>query len=103
MDKTAKYNIGDVVIHTHHGYRAIIVDIDPLFQASGRHNPQALKHNFSNRNPWYRLLVDESSQMTYVEEPFLTLDECHEQIDNPNIHDYLVSQLDGYRSTISKH
>lgn len=103
MDKKAKYNIGDMVIHTHHGYRAIIVDIDPLFQASGRHNPQILKHAFSTRNPWYRLLVDESCQITYVEEPFLTLDDCHDQIDNPNMNDYLVSKPDGYHSTRRKH
>ncbi|MDP3705748.1 MAG: heat shock protein HspQ [Legionellaceae bacterium] len=74
--KIAKFNIGDVVVHQRQGYRAVIIDIDPLFQASGRYNPQANKRSFSNQNPWYRLLVDESSQETYVEEPLLALDSC---------------------------
>ena len=41
--KVAKFNIGDQVVHQHQGYRGIIIDIDPLFQASGRYNPQAYK------------------------------------------------------------
>ncbi|MDX2346289.1 MAG: heat shock protein HspQ [Legionella sp.] len=74
MNHLAKFNIGDVVLHTQQGYRAVVVDIDPLFQASGRYNPQARQRSFAHQNPWYRLLVDETSQMTYVEEPLLQLD-----------------------------
>jgi heat shock protein HspQ len=74
MSQFAKFNIGDVVLHKQQGYRAIIVDIDPLFQASGRYNPQACQRDFAHKNPWYRLLVDKSSQMTYVEESLLLLD-----------------------------
>ncbi len=103
MDKTAKYNIGDLVVHTHHGYRAVVIDIDPLFLASGRFNPQAPKRDFSTRNPWYRLLVDGSSQTTYVEEPLLILDNSHELIDNPNLYDYLIQQPDGYHSNMRRH
>jgi heat shock protein HspQ len=103
MDKTAKYNIGDLVVHTHHGYRAVVIDIDPLFLASGRFNPQAPKRDFSTRNPWYRLLVDGSSQTTYVEEPLLALDASHDMIDNPNIGDYLIPQSGRYRSNIHRH
>ena len=103
MDKSAKYNVGDLVVHTRQGYRAIVVDVDPLFQASGRYNPQACKRDFSIRNPWYRLLVDGSSQITYVEEPLLTLDSSHRTIDNPNIKDYLSQQHGNYRSNVSRH
>ncbi len=71
MSRLAKFNIGDVVLHKQQGYRAVIVDIDPLFQASGQYNPQAQKRAFAHQNPWYRLLVDKTSQMTYVEEPLL--------------------------------
>ncbi len=74
MDQLAKFNIGDVVLHKKQGYRAVIIDIDPLFQASGRYNPQAEKRAFAHQNPWYRLLVDETNQMTYVEEPLLLAD-----------------------------
>lgn len=45
MNQIAQFNIGDLVIHKHSRYRAIVVDVDPLFQASGRYNPQAKNVN----------------------------------------------------------
>ena len=102
MTKTAKFNIGDLVVHTHQGYRAIVVDVDPLFQASGRYNPQSCKRDFTTRHPWYRLLVDKSSQVTYVEEPFLIADLNQQAIDNPNINEYLI-ELHGHYHSIVRH
>lgn len=103
MDKKAKFNIGDVVIHTRIRYRAVIIDIDPLFQASGTYNPQASKHEFATRNPWYRLLVDNTSQMTYVEESLLIADPTQNPVNNPHIHHYLTGDRNGYHSSTSKH
>src|SRR3989338_3397249 len=82
MARLAKFNIGDVVLHARQGYRAVVVDIDPLFQASGHYNPQAAARDFATKNPWYRLLVDGSSQMTYVEECLLLQDCRGGLIDN---------------------
>lgn len=103
MNKTAKFNIGDLVMHTLQGYRAVVVDIDPLFQASGRYNPQACKREFSTRNPWYRLLVDNSSQETYVEEPLLVRDLDQQAIDNPHVNQYLIQQQGSYCSNARRH
>lgn len=103
MHKIAKFNIGDLVIHKRIRYRAIVVDVDPLFQASGAYNPQAEQHEFATRNPWYRLLVDDSSQMTYVEECLLIPDNNPKPINNPNIPNYLKGQEGDYHSTNSKH
>lgn len=94
--KMAKFNIGDQVIHQHQKYRAVIIDIDPLFQASGRYNPQVSKRPFSTKNPWYRLLVDNSNQQTYVEEPLLTKDDSLEEISNPQVGQYLIHQNGKY-------
>lgn len=99
MDRIAKFNIGDLVIHKNMRYRAIVVDVDPIFQASGHYNPQAVKHAFATRNPWYRLLIDESSQMTYVEECMLIADPNKRPINNPNIHSYLEAS----GSSFAKH
>ncbi len=96
MNKCAKFNIGEIVIHTHQGYRAVIVDVDPLFQASGRFNPQAFKRSFSIEKLWYRLLVDNSSQVTYVNESLLARDEEQQLIDNPNLEDYLIQRHGRY-------
>jgi heat shock protein HspQ len=103
MNKIAQFNIGDLVIHKQHRYRAIIVDVDPLFQASGNYNPQALKREFATRNPWYRLLVDDSSQIAYVEECMLVADTSHLPINNPNIGFYLKKQGGQYRNANSTH
>lgn len=103
MSRTAKFNIGDVVYHRRIRYRAVIVDIDPLFQASGNYNPQAPKREFATRNPWYRLLVDDSSQMTYVEECMLIADPVPCPVNNPNLREYLKEQKSGYSSTKSMH
>lgn len=103
MNKAAKYNIGERVIHVQLGYRAVIVDIDPQFQASGRVNPQAATREFATRNPWYRLLVDESNQMTYVEECFLKIDPNQSHIDNPQLSNYLRDNQGKYESNISRH
>jgi len=103
VNKIAKFNIGDLVIHNSQGYRAVVVDVDPLFQASGRYNPQACKREFSQRNPWYRLLVDDSSQMTYVEEPLLTRDPDQQLIDNPNVNQYLIQHHGSYFTCARRH
>lgn len=96
MNNVAKFNIGDLVLHIKQGYRAVVVDVDPLFQASGRYNPQAVKREFATRHPWYRLLVDESNQMTYVEEHLLVCDQSIQSIDNPQVESYLVMQRGKY-------
>lgn len=101
MGRIAKFNIGDLVVHKQQGYRAVVIDADPLFQASGRYNPGACKHEFSTRNPWYRLLVDGCSQMTYVEECKLAFDTSRQLIENPNINHYLIHR-DGIYYCISR-
>lgn len=103
MDKEARFNIGDIVLHKKQGYRAVIIDIDPLFQASGRFNPQALKKGFADRKPWYRLLVDESTQMTYVEEQLLLPDASCHSINNPSVDDFLTLSHGEYQSIATHH
>ncbi|WP_454784876.1 heat shock protein HspQ [Legionella sp. WA2024007413] len=103
MNKIAQFNIGDLVIHKNSRYRAIVVDVDPLFQASGRYNPQAPKREFATRNPWYRLLVDDSSQITYVEECMLIADTSKMPINNPHIGYYLKEQEGRYKNANPPH
>lgn len=103
MIKIAKFNIGDFVTHQHLGYKAVIIDVDPIFQASGRYNPQAFKREFATRNPWYRLLVDNSKQVTYVEECLLIKDTSKEKQDHPEIHQYLIETLGSYHHVSAKH
>lgn len=102
MTKIAKFNIGDCVRHKQQGYRAVIADIDAFFQASGRYNPQSPKREFSSRHPWYRLLVDNSSRIAYVEECDLVVD-AMDTINHPQIAHYLTEQQGHYRRAIKEH
>lgn len=103
MQKKAKFNIGDLVVHKYQGYRAVIIDVDPLFQCSGLYNPQAFTRDFSQSNPWYRLLIDNSSQITYVKEEVLIHDLSRQHINNPNLHLYLVHDHGTYRAISRGH
>lgn len=103
MNGQAKFNIGDCVVHQQQNYRAVVIDVDPFFQACGRPNPQASKRAFTARHPWYRLLVDGSSQMTYVEECWLVRDSHNDWIDNPHLNQYLTAQKGRYLSCTKKH
>ena len=95
--KAARFKIGDIVKHITHGYRAVVIDVDPIFQASGRHNPRAIKESFATKNPWYRLLVDESNQITYVEEPHLMEDINAQEIINAHLEEHLgINKSGGY-------
>lgn len=101
--KLAKFNIGDVVIHQHQGYRAVVIDVDSQFQPSGRYNPLANQHAFTTKHLWYRLLVDNSNQQTYVEEPLLLKDEQDSEITNPQLEIYLTQQNGRYLRSCRHH
>jgi len=51
-----------------------------------------MRRGFNGRKPWYRLLIDESEQMTYVEETSLTIAPLNTQINNPQIDQYLLQK-----------
>ena len=102
MNKEAKYNIGTIVRHTKLGYIGVIVDIDPIFQASGTYNPRAEKMK-SEQAPWYRLLVDESNQVAYVEEALLCVNGGDSFIDNPKLSQFLKDEPDGFHRAQKPH
>lgn len=101
--KQAKFNIGEIVIHTKQRYTAIIIDIDPIFQASSVYNPLVKKYKFATENLWYRLLVNNSSQETYVKESLLVKNISKATIKNPNIHHHLKIRNGEYCIKKSRH
>ena len=54
------FGIGEVVHHRRLGYRGVIVDVDPHFQAAEEwYETVALSRPPKNK-PWYHVLVDEA-------------------------------------------
>ncbi len=100
--KQAKFNIGEIVIHKNQKYTAIIIDIDPVFQASKVYNPLVNKYSFATENLWYRLLVNNSCQETYVRESLLIKNHTKESVNNPNVFEYLEIK-DGVYYTRENH
>ena len=101
--KKAKFNVGDVVIHQRQGYRAVVIDIDSSFQPSGYYHFKTNGRLLSKQQTWYRLLVDECSQETYVEEGLLKRDFNAITVDNPRIENYLIFKRDKYHAIRNKH
>lgn len=101
--KNAKFNIGDIVIHKNQRYRAVIIDIDPVFQASRVYNPLVNRYRFATDNLWYRLLVNNSSQETYVRESLLKIDISNPIIYNPDIKNYLYFSNGTYKKISVNH
>ena len=101
--KKAKYNIGDIVIHKNQRYRAVIIDIDPVFQASKVYNPLVNKYRFATDNLWYRLLVNNSCQETYVKESLLKIDLSNSVVNNPDIKNHLQFENGEYIKLLKHH
>lgn len=101
--KRAKFNIGEVVIHKKQRYTAVIIDIDPIFYASKIYNPLVSKYKFATENLWYRLLVNNSSQETYVKESLLSKSICNDIIQNPHINKHLTMTKGLYHTKINRH
>lgn len=100
--KRSKFNIGDIVIHKNQRYRAVVIDIDPVFQASKIYNPLVHKYRFATDNLWYRLLVNNSCQETYVKESLLKIDASKSMVNNPDVKNHLQFENGAYIK-ISKH
>ena len=80
---TAKYSIGDVIHHKLFGYRGVIVDIDPYFQLTDEWYDTVARSRPPKSEPWYHVLVHQSTNSTYVAEQNLEADSNGEKIEHP--------------------
>lgn len=92
----AKFGVGDLVHHRLFSYRGVVVDIDPVFMLSDDWYEQVAKSRPPKDQPWYRLLVHNSSDETYVAERNLIHDPAIEPIENPQIKAFFTA-FDGGR------
>jgi heat shock protein HspQ len=92
----AKFGVGDLVHHRLFNYRGVVVDIDPVFMLSEEWYEQVAKSLPPKDQPWYRILVHNSRDETYVAERNLTHDPVIEPVEHPLIKDFF-SAFDGGR------
>lgn len=92
---TAKHSIGGLVLHKLFGYRGVIVDIDPYFQLTDEWYETVARSRPPKNEPWYHVLVHQSTHSTYVAEQNLKTDSSGEKIDHPMTDLFFCELRDG--------
>ncbi len=99
MASHARFTIGQVVHHLKFDYRGVIVDVDPVFQGSNAWYELIARSRPPKDQPWYRVLVDNDDQMTYVAERHLEADASGKPIQHSELDNYFDDFKEGnYRS-----
>jgi len=96
MDIFCKFSIGQIIHHLRFGYRGVIIDVDSNFQGSEEWYLEMAKSNPPRDKPWYHVLVDQTSSVTYVAERHLANGKSFRPILHPLIEQYFRSLDNGY-------
>ncbi|RTE87154.1 MULTISPECIES: heat shock protein HspQ [Gammaproteobacteria] len=87
----AKFAIGQVVTHSLYGYRGVIIDADPKFSLSEEWYNRMAHTRPDTEQPWYHILVSNSTIQTYVAEQSLVAEYKHSDIQHPEIESHFRS------------
>lgn len=82
---SAKFSIGQLVTHALYGYRGVIIDADPEFSLSDDWYDRMATTRPCKQQPWYHVLVNNSSIQTYVCESSLEPDFTEQAIQHPMV------------------
>lgn len=80
----ARFTVGQIVRHSRFGYRGLICDVDPVYSNDPQWYETMAKSRPPKDRPWYHVLVDGETYVTYVAES--NLEECDnvaEPIEHP--------------------
>jgi len=92
----AKLNIGQLVQHKLFGYRGVIYDVDPQFMLTDEWYVNVARSRPPKNEPWYRVLVDNELQETYVAQQNLEAATDLSPIKHPFLKDCFTSFEDGH-------
>ena len=82
---SAKFYIGQIILHNRFGYRGVIYGVDPEFSNSEEWYEQVASSRPPKDRPWYHVMVDKSEATTYVAERHLESSEDTQQIEHPQL------------------
>ena len=88
MMKQAKFSIGQCVSHKFFAYRGVIVDADPEFLGTDEWYEAVAQSRPPRDEPWYRVLVHDALNETYVAERNLTGDASNEPVEHPLVDEF---------------
>jgi len=78
-----RFSVGDLVHHRLFGYRGVVADVDPTFQATEEWYEAMARSRPPRDRPWYHVLVHKATHTTYVAERNLESDDSSEPIEHP--------------------
>jgi heat shock protein HspQ len=95
MTQQAIVAVGQLIKHKLFHYRGVVVDVDPVFMQSEEWYERVARSHPPKDEPWYRVLVHDSFQETYVAQRNLEPDQSGEPINHPAIGDHFIGFLEG--------
>jgi heat shock protein HspQ len=100
--KTASFTVGELVHHQLFDYRGVVVDVDSEFDGSEEWYETVAKTRPPKDQPWYRVLVDNSDQQTYVAQRNLGSEPDPRPIEHPLVDVFFETFRDGFYIPRSK-
>lgn len=90
-DELPRYRIGQVVRHRRYDYRGVIVDFDMSCHADEQWYRSNQTHPDPDQ-PWYHVLVHDSTGNTYVAEENLVLEDTPGEVVHPLLEQFFEGQ-----------
>jgi heat shock protein HspQ len=97
--KQAKFSIGQCIQHRLFDYRGVIVDVDPEFFGSDEWYEEVASSRPPKDEPWYRVLVHDAGNETYVAERNLAQDDTNEPVNHPLLGEFFTGFEQGVYHT----
>lgn len=97
--KDVEFSIGQVIHHRLFDYRGVIVDVDPEFSGTEEWYENVALTRPPKDKPWYHVLVDGASHLTYVSERNLEPDESGLPVKHPLVKEFFTGFNKGAYTT----
>ncbi len=94
-DHRARFRVGQLIHHKRFDYRGVIVDVDATFQGTEEWYETMATSRPPKDRPWYHVLVDRATHMTYVPEQNLEPDLTGAPIAHPLLDRFFDGLRDG--------
>jgi len=95
VESSVKFSIGQIIHHKMFDYRGVIVDVDPVFSSTEEWYEKVARSRPPRDKPWYHVLVDGATHLTYVAERNLEPDDTGKPVDHPLVSEFFSDLKDG--------
>ncbi len=90
-----KFKPGQIMCHKLFHYRGVILKVDETFKLTNEWYDLMAKSKPPKDKPWYHIIVDNKTHMTYVAERNLQPDHSSKSITHPLMTIYFTEIIDG--------